>query len=333
MPEILPWHERYWQQIIGRFRAGRLPHALLLTGQSGLGKSLFAHQLADAFLCRSSQPNGQACGQCDSCLLLQAGTHPDYFYLTIPEGKTRISIDQVRLLIEKLGLMSQQSGYRVAIIEPADMMTIEAMNSLLKILEEPGENTSIILVSSNEGSLPATIRSRCQRLAFVPPATNEGLAWLRQQGLEAPDLLLALSNGAPLAALEGDSSTLLETRSRFMDAFRELLKGQSDPLKVASEWSKEHAAAVIGWLNSWVMDMIRLKMAGDGITIQNKDMYKYLNPMAERLDLGLLYEQLDQLKQAQRQLRSNVSQQVILEDLMMFWAEALRKSAAISRQA
>ena len=87
MDERLPWHQSLWQQFQQRRSADRMPHALLLAGPAGLGKELFARRLARALLCDAPTATGEACGQCRSCRLFQAGTHPDYSVVQSEEDK------------------------------------------------------------------------------------------------------------------------------------------------------------------------------------------------------------------------------------------------------
>ena len=118
------WQNRQWQQLQAQIKEQRLPHAILLAGQNGLGKLDFANQLAAGLLCRSPDDKGHACGQCDACKLLAAGTHPDYL-LVAPEAEDKaIKVDDVRELCRTLSLTSQDGGYTVAVMAFADNMNI-----------------------------------------------------------------------------------------------------------------------------------------------------------------------------------------------------------------
>ncbi|MDH5485036.1 MAG: DNA polymerase III subunit delta', partial [Gammaproteobacteria bacterium] len=200
---IYPWQKRQWLQIHQQFDAGRLPHALLLTGSEGLGKLDFARELAASILCRSTSGQGAACGQCDACHLIAAGTHPDYHFLAPEDVNKVIKVDDIRALCESFSLTSQFSGHRVAVIASADNMNTNAANSLLKTLEEPGENSLLILVSARPHRFPITIRSRCQAISFAVPETGVALQWLGDQSTMAASdasLCLKLAHGSPLLA-------------------------------------------------------------------------------------------------------------------------------------
>lgn len=147
--------------------AGRLPHALLLVGDQ-LTLTL-ATKLGQRLLCQS---NNSACGQCQPCQWVDAGSHPDLVLLK-PESKSgMILIDQTRALARNATLTA--SGQRVFVISPADAMNRSASNSLLKTLEEPPADTVIILCSARPGALPATILSRCQKVILPGPSLESG---------------------------------------------------------------------------------------------------------------------------------------------------------------
>jgi DNA polymerase III subunit delta' len=163
--------------------AGRLPHALLFVGPPGVGKSLVARTLAMALLCeRFSESQLEACGECRSCRLMLAGTHPDFLPLACPEGKSELPIELLvgsrenrgrEGLCHDLSLRPMMARRRVAVIEDADRMSLEAANALLKTLEEPPPYAVIVLIAGDSASILPTIRSRCQTVRFSALAAAE----------------------------------------------------------------------------------------------------------------------------------------------------------------
>src|SRR5690606_26968585 len=149
-----------WQQICAQQAANKLPHALMLAGPKGIGKRHLAEALAHLLLCLAPV-EGTPCGKCRSCQLNHAQPHPDFLMLAPEEGSKAIKVDQVRGLIESLGKTAQQGGYKVLVLEPAEAMNINSANALLKSLEEPANNTLLILVSHTPSAVLPTIRSRC----------------------------------------------------------------------------------------------------------------------------------------------------------------------------
>lgn len=199
--ELLPWHDNQWAHLRAARSQGRLAHALLLGGPAGTGRGHFARMLAASLLCPAPDTDGIACGACASCRQFAAGSHADLFHVVPPEAGKAIGVDRIRGLIDSLHLTAG-GDHKVGLIDPADALTRSAANSLLKTLEEPPDGAYLLLVSARSGSLPATIRSRCQRVPFGMPDADQALVWLQQQNITTPETWLARAGGAPLLAHE-----------------------------------------------------------------------------------------------------------------------------------
>ena len=177
-----PWLKDVESEFLERFTAGRLPHALLLSGPSECGKVELANRLMSAILCLENEY--PACGRCRSCQLAASGAHPDGHVVTFEEhpktGELRkeLVIDQVRRLTASLFLTNTISKRKAALVYPVEAMNTHTANALLKTLEEPPGDTVMILVSNAPARLPATIRSRCQNLDVRLPGTEASLGWL-----------------------------------------------------------------------------------------------------------------------------------------------------------
>lgn len=142
------------------YRQGRLPHAVLLTSDSGLGLEGTAQIMASRLLCDVSVDG--RCGRCNACQLLAAGTHGDYRWITTLEGKASIGIDQIRGASDFITKTASYGSLKVLVVAEADRMTNGAANALLKTLEEPSGNSVIFMLARRPWLLPPTIRSRCQ---------------------------------------------------------------------------------------------------------------------------------------------------------------------------
>jgi DNA polymerase-3 subunit delta' len=317
----LPWQGELWRGLQERARQHNLPHALLFTGMAGVGKVALARQFAHSLLCEHPDATGLACGHCQACGLLAAGTHPDLAMVEPEEEGKAIPIDRIREVGTFLGLKAQYGGLQVVVIHPAEAMNRFAANSLLKTLEEPTPETLLILVSDQPSRLLPTIRSRCQQLSFPRPATDLAEAWLREQMGETVDVavLLALADGAPLAALRLHQEGGLEARQRLAQQWLELATGQGDPLKLAKAWQDWGLRRALQWLTSWTTDLVRLKSGGRPDVISNKDLGPQLQMLAERLDLKPLFGYLDQLSEYNRWAGGQLNAQLVLEDLMIQW--------------
>ncbi|GAB6041904.1 DNA polymerase III subunit delta' [Endothiovibrio diazotrophicus] len=317
---ILPWQTAQWRQLTERERGGTLPHALLLSGPSGLGKNRFADALAAALLCESRRDGGGACGKCRGCKLMAAGSHPDFRRVAPEEEGKQIRIDPIRELAAYLTMSSQYAGYKVAVITPAERMNVNAANGLLKTLEEPTGGSVLILVAERPVLLPPTVRSRCQVVAFGRPERAEALAWLAARGAGGEaELLLGLADGAPLTALDLAEGGRMETRGRLLEGLERLAAGRLDPLALAAEWAKGDVRSALFWLSGWVMDMIRLKMADGESAVVNRDLTPRLRALGERWETRQLYRRYDQLLQAARLVETPVNRQLMMEDLLIPW--------------
>lgn len=337
--QIFPWQRTLWQGLTQRLHEDRLPHALLLAGPPGIGKESFAHEFACAVLCEHSRADqsgaahheGLSCGACRACLLNQAGTHPDYYRVGLLEDKKVIGVDQVREISADLAMKAYYSGYKVAIIAPAGQMNPQAANSLLKTLEEPAPRSLLILVADNATALPATLRSRCQRITFTPPLQEIAVSWLAGQlepGHDA-ELLLALAGGAPLAALQMAQGDRVSQRLDLLDGMERLLRNQISAAALAAVWLKLDLKETLYWVHRWIVDMIRLKSAQHPPALANPDARVRLQAMVEQMDLKTLYYQLDKIEAASRLAAGQSNAQMLLEDVLISWCEGV--SDRISR--
>lgn len=199
---------------------GRLHHAWLLCGVEGAGKATFAYRAARRLLGAAPDPSRGPLGtrpDDDVARLVTAQSHPDLLVLERPVegGKTKksISVDQARELPEFFSKSPSQAQYRVAIIDAADDLNLNAANALLKVLEEPPERGVLFLVTHAPGRLLATIRSRCRRLAFPawPLHALEDLV-RNQTGASSAEAarIAGMAGGSPGQALALGSGATLE---------------------------------------------------------------------------------------------------------------------------
>lgn len=321
-----PWLEPYRQSVAALIRQERFPHALLLTGQSGMGKANFADYLAQLLLCEQPAGDASPCGKCSACTWYKAGSHPDSHFVSFEiddkTGKLKksIGVDQVRRLARDLCLSSHAGGYKVAIITPAGAMTTEAANSLLKTLEEPTDNTVLVLVSDQPGQLLATLRSRCQQIRIGVQDRESVLQWLSgQQDCNAPEMYLQLAGDAPLEASRLAQENAIEIRRKHFSELIDILDGKAAPIKVAEAWSKDEDMQAIRWLRDWLMDLLRIRMTGQTNAVRNIDIVDGLETLAGKLDCKLMFRQLDSINRTLRSAAS-LNRQLVTEDILLAWA-------------
>jgi DNA polymerase-3 subunit delta' len=258
----MPWHVEPLQALLAG--GDRLPHALLLLGTPGIGKSRFAGALAAALLCETPMPDRRACGRCDACGWVAADTHPDLRRLSLlideKDGKQarEIKVEQVRELAEFLVVGAHRGGRRVVLIDPADAMNMVTDNAMLKSLEEPGDGLVFLLVTSRPDAIPPTIRSRCQVRVIEGPALEAASAWVQGQTGCSPaeaGTWLGMAGGAPLfaaafaePALAAAHRTMLEAISRLPDTSTVAAADALQPWQ-GRQW--------LPLLQRWLMDLAR----------------------------------------------------------------------------
>ena len=317
-----PWQQQSWELLQQYRESDRLPHGLLFNGPAECGKKHFALRFAEGVLCTanrsgdSTQHQGKACGKCHSCLLLAAGNHPDLVLLAPQEEKKTIQVDAVRAFIQDATLTPQISDSRVCLIMPADAMTSEAANSLLKTLEEPAANNHMILVSEHAGHLAATIRSRCQIVNLPLPTRQQSLQWLQQQQPQQQwEELLSCAAGAPLRALSFEKSDIMQRRKQLFDSFAALISGRQLPLAAVAVWNEELSELLLKWLYEWTLDLLRGRQAG----VENmRDSLpgRELLSLIPSLDAGKLIALIEQLVSLNRGMgERNLNRQMQLEAL------------------
>jgi DNA polymerase-3 subunit delta' len=195
-------------------RRRRVAHAYLFRGPQGVGKSTAALLFAQALNCddEARETTGEPCGQCRSCRLIAAGSHPDVWLVTLADDsrgrrRTEISIHQIRRdpkntkeavrpIVQDAVLRPVIGRHKVYLIDPADRMSDEAENAMLKLLEEPPPYAVLVLVAERADALLPTVLSRCQPVSFQLAGTAAVAARLEQTGVEA-------GTAASLAALSG----------------------------------------------------------------------------------------------------------------------------------
>lgn len=319
-PELYPWQQEQWQRLLPRLRDKTLPHALLLTGIAGLGKNNFARLLANSLICEQHVTNEMPCGVCRNCELFLAGTHPDMRIVKPNEDGKSISIDQIRELHHAVNLRTQ-GYYKTVIITPAEQMPRNAANALLKTLEEPAGNAVIMLVTHRLASLPLTVRSRCQCILFRPPGEDAALHWLKGRNKDEAALLsaLALTDGAPLAALELVSSELASVRQQVLTDIEALVAGRGDPVAFAESWYKHDAKSSLHWLHRITIDLVRLGSSPRPPKLYNKDAQKRLQEITNRLELTGLHALLIKISKTLRLSDTSANTQMLVEDLLIAW--------------
>ena len=299
-----PWQRGIVADMLAK--RARWPHAVLIGGREGLGKRQLAMHLARALLCEAPGAEGEACGACASCHLVESASHPD-LRLIEPvsydeEGNAvkedGIGVDRIRELTAFAQLSSHRRVAKVAVIVPAEALNASAANALLKTLEEPPPATFLLLVSHQPGRLPATIISRCRRVPVGEPEPAAATAWLAAQGVTDASAALARAGGAPLLALElAQPSVERALEALVADLSRpERLSALAIGAGLDALPKDERGAALahlLYWLLTWATDLAVVASGGEPrFHPDRRDALRRLSARVARVPLFRYYQKL-----------------------------------------
>jgi DNA polymerase-3 subunit delta' len=302
------------ERLRSKLRETRFPHGLIFSGPEGVGKHACATMLAKALNCRNAAI-GDFCDVCPSCRKIESGVHPDVITATVQEDATQIKIAQVREILSILDLQPLEGRNKVFIIDPADALTPEAANALLKGLEEPPENTFFILITVNVQELLLTVRSRCQIYHFIPLTLDE----IRQHGI-TDELTIRWSQGSIGRARSLDISRLKGERSIMIDfletAFTATQDEFQDLLGVSSELgrAKQDFDSRMTILSVLLADVLYIK-EGMRYKIVNIDIEAKLTQLAAPVSSERLVRVSEFLRFIESSLKNNVNRQMLTDVL------------------
>ncbi|RPI35923.1 MAG: DNA polymerase III subunit delta' [Nitrospiraceae bacterium] len=327
--------------LTGILERQRLASSYIFSGESGIGKKLTAINFAKALNCLNTVASDtlqatddknsflpavtrhasritdlDACDQCESCLKIESGSHPDLKMIS-PEDR-QIKIDEIRLIDEALSFRPFEGRKKVVIVDDADTMNIAAANAFLKTLEEPPEDSVIILISSRPDRLPATIRSRCSRVNFVTLSLEACKKVLRGKVPdEELEVLARLSMGKPGLAL---SSDLKEEITWFSGLLKGMLNAEKDSWASREEMDRWFEQALI-----MMRDAAVFRITGDAARLVNAELREYASKMGKSTDLQGIIEIYKELSLVKGLLMFNLNKSITWN----YTASLLRKGLVI----
>jgi len=247
-------HHQQFQWFGTALAQNRLGSSFLFVGPHGIGKRTFARLLAQSLLCRCAPSDQlQPCGVCEDCAQVRASTHPDLIEIAKPKEKSEMPLElligsnEKRMregLCYEISLRPFSGRRKIAIIDDADTLNDEGANALLKTLEEPPENSLLMLIATSLQRQLPTIRSRCQTVLFRSLHHTElTKIILKQQLVSTPEdaaLLAAASEGSVLEARQLSDPQLMEFKELLLD---ELTKRPIDFLELSKACSNQADSA------------------------------------------------------------------------------------------
>lgn len=318
-------------------RSGKVPHAYLFTGPPQVGKSTLALWLAQTLLCEQSPPGEPApCGNCRECARIAHAAHPDVqTYSLARQAQTsdrasasrELGIDAVRELVGEIDLLPFQAERKVYIIQDAGALTDEAANALLKTLEEPPAYATLVLIATDERSLPETVRSRCTpvRLHAVSRAAIREM--LRSRPDVTPEMaerVADLSAGRPGWALEAvKNPRLLQEHDAHISALLEALGGGAASRlalaeRMSKRWTAGHReevyATLFNWLGFWRETMLRA--SGDPSSAARAPYADTVQRLAQA-GVGQAGKAASRTLEAISHLDANVNTRMAVENLLL----------------
>ncbi len=325
-PVIHPWNQEIWQNLT--LEPERSNHALLFTGDAGLGKRDMAFALAHFVLTGT---------HAQSLQLFNAGSHPDLHVLMpeaeITEGllgdfakryveqhsgkpKKTITIEQVRRLSGALDTHPHIGSHRLILIFYAETMNRNAANALLKSLEEPPANTLFVIVSDEISKLAKTIRSRCSLVSFRQPDFESAKAWLELNGAMPNsdiDTYLSMANNQPLEALRLFNEDYLGAIKTVFTDVNNLWMRRAEVTGVAKNWNDLGASKALDIVQKLATDLLRNSLSEHPKTVFFPVQQSWVSSVSEKFSNDKITALVDETNYAKRMLATTVDSLLVLE--------------------
>ena len=306
----------------GSIGSGKISHAYIFIGPSGVGKKLAAVNFAKAVNCLDPK-DSDACGVCAQCRKIDASNHPDVSIISPQDEDSSFGIDKVRAVIKDIGLKPFEGRKKVYILDGADSMTQEAQNALLKTMEEPPLSAILILIAQNINAVFSTIQSRAKKVKFFPLTEKEIRAILKDNyklDNGKAEVLSRISSGELGKALKYNAAGFFERRRRIIDGLTDgtFLDSDFDGL------SRSELKLGLDVLLTWYRDILITKagVAADSAVV-NIDRLDLIRHEAKRADLDKLNETINQIILTYSFLDDNINPKLAMAVLGINLAHAI----------
>jgi len=343
MLDQLTGNERVKKLLRAMLHARRIPGAMLFTGEEGVGKKLFALEIAKALNCRT--PKGaEGCGSCSSCKRISKFNypqssdsddwkgiiwtdHPDVGMVTAP--KRVLLVEQMRAIEREANFRPYEGRARVFLIDDADKLNDASANALLKVLEEPPHTSHIVLLTARPAMLLATIRSRCQMLRFSPLTASEIETHLLQNKIaDAAEARTRarVARGSLGRAVDQDFREFTSQREAMLKVLEALAAGD-DRIQLLHSAEDLNAAPVkdefetrLDILETLIRDAWMLSVHAPAESIVNNDLLPQLERMSTRLDGRRPAGWISQIEEMREQLIVNINRKAATDALFLTMA-------------
>jgi len=322
--------------------ADRLPGAMLFTGEEGIGKKLFALEIARALNCRTPRDH-EACGVCSSCVRIRKlnyptrddadewtqiiwTDHPDVGLVVAPKRVLRV--EQMRQIEKEANFRPFEGKARVFLIDEADKLNDASANALLKVLEEPPRTSYLILITARPAMLLPTILSRCQMIRFSPLAPAEIESHLVKNDIDKKTARVRAraAGGSMGRALSGDLVTFTSQRKAMLKVLNALVlsNDRAQLLRSAEQLNeaqyKDEFEERLDVLETLIRDAWMLSLGVDTSRIVNEDLSAELKEIAQQINPGSAGDWILQIEDLREQLIVNVNKKVTTDSLFLVMA-------------
>lgn len=288
----------------------KISHAYIFAGPKGVGRSLLARNFAKAVNCLDIE--NVPCDSCLACRKIDKNIHPDVRWIEKDEKSSDIKISQIREVENRIFLKPYEGKYKVFIIVDAELMNIEAANSFLKTLEEPPQNSLLILIVEKLKDLPLTIASRCQLIRLRPLETAELTTILvNEYGIkrDRAELLSRVSEGR-LGKAIGYEYDVLEWRNSVLEEFSDDECVEDYTIENRTELSRK-----LNVLAGWYRDLLVFRTTKDGNLLINVDRMDDIKKQAISHEPDELMRMLESVLHTKERIEDNVNPKLALSAL------------------
>ncbi len=309
---LYPWQEKAWIEL--NQGNAKQHHAYLFIGPLGSGLERFANIFATSLICQNLTDTKQACGKCQDCQWILS-EHPNLKVVNNDdeEGTSKnISIESIRNLKKFFELSSHSiGGNKVILINNAESLTLNAANALLKILEEPPENSYLILTTENISSLLPTIVSRCVMFKTPVPSIQAAESFLKMEGFENLCYQLPLFSNLPLDVIAHQSDSKLLTAM-----INEFEKGKDfELMAIESKWLAEDFTETISLLQKWLYDIFLFKMTTKFHFFESKK--ENIKKLSDAADISKLLNLLKSVNKIKLISNKPINKDISFDNLMV----------------
>lgn len=311
-------HERAIEALRRTIKNKTLSHSYIFEGEEGLGKKTIAYLFAKTLLCK--EQGTQPCDHCASCMKFDGGHHPDF--IVIEPEKGLIKKGEIEKLVNSVAMAPFESLRKIYIIDDSHKMNPEAMNTLLKTLEEPPEYINIILITSSSNNILPTILSRCQRIKFYPLQSKEITNYLVSHGIDVDkaSFIGDFSKGSIGKAMEvSQSHDFFVKRDECIKLIDSLLRG--DKTKALSsigffDDNREKIDEILDIFLFWFRDLIIFKEIGNSPLIINKDRLDYLSRQSF-VQIDKINDIIEKVQETKDNIHRNVNFHLSIETMLL----------------